>query len=94
MTPFPRAICPTGCGTFVVGTQQNDFGQGGNRRREGLVRSSSDPVRVVPQCSAEHDDESLDGAHGCGALAAPDSELAQQTAKDPYNFEFLGLQAK
>ncbi|MCY1222297.1 putative nuclease YhcG [compost metagenome] len=24
-------------------------------------------------------------------LAAPDSELAQQMAKDPYNFEFLGL---
>ncbi|BAS18653.1 uncharacterized protein YhcG (plasmid) [Arthrobacter sp. Hiyo8] len=24
-------------------------------------------------------------------LAAPDSELAQQIAKDPYNFEFLGL---
>lgn len=24
-------------------------------------------------------------------LAAPDSELAQQVAKDPYNFEFLGL---
>ena len=24
-------------------------------------------------------------------LVAPDSELAQQIAKDPYNFEFLGL---
>ena len=24
-------------------------------------------------------------------LVAPDSELAQQVAKDPYNFEFLGL---
>jgi predicted nuclease of restriction endonuclease-like (RecB) superfamily len=24
-------------------------------------------------------------------LPAPDSELAQQVAKDPYNFEFLGL---
>jgi predicted nuclease of restriction endonuclease-like (RecB) superfamily len=52
---------------------------------------------VVPERPAEHDDEPLDGAHRRGTvelrrqLAAPDSELAQQVAKDPYNFEFLGL---
>jgi predicted nuclease of restriction endonuclease-like (RecB) superfamily len=52
---------------------------------------------VVPERPAEHDDEPLDGAHRRGTVelrppaGGAGFRTAQQVAKDPYNFEFLGL---
>nr|WP_309123982.1 PDDEXK nuclease domain-containing protein [Arthrobacter sp.] len=50
---------------------------------------------MVPERAAEHDDESFGGTHRYGDIQfyspARNSGLAQHAAKDPYNFEFLGL---
>ena len=62
-----------------------------------LVRRSGRGVRVVVQRAAEYGYGPGDGRTGSApsnfaeVLPAPVSELAQQAAKDPYNFEFLGL---
>lgn len=61
-----------------------------------MVRRCRGGVWVVPRRTAEHDHEQLDAAHPRSAVELhpatppPDSELAQQVAKDPYAFELLG----
>lgn len=67
-----------------------------------MVCRCSRRVRLVQERAEEHDHEQVDGAQrGCvverqpsnftRSLPATGSELAQQTAKDPYAFKFLGL---
>ena len=91
------ANCPTARWTIGVGPHHRAAGQARDSRIKKLVRRSGRGVRVVVQRAAEYGYGPGDGRTGSApsnfaeVLPAPVSELAQQAAKDPYNFEFLGL---
>jgi hypothetical protein len=93
---WPDPIVQQPVAQLPWGPRHRAIGQGGDTRRAILVRSCRRRIWLVSERPHEHDDEQVDGADRAAPsnfvqqLVAPDSELAQQLAKDPYSFEFLG----
>ena len=90
-----RANSAAGCCTIALGSSHGAPRSSEGARAAGLVSAGGSGVRLEPQYFGASDQERASREEGKAltnfqrALPPPDSDLAEQILKDPYNFDFL-----